>query len=480
LASSPPARLSPQWLAAQLARLFEDYPQLSLCVAVSGGVDSTALLALLAQIPARRFGLRAVHVNHGLHPNASSWSKQCVSLAHSLGVPIDVLTTKVKRARGESLEAAARAARYALLARHMVSDEVLLTGHHQDDQLETVLLQLFRGSGLAGLAAMPERSRFAAGWLARPLLSQTRATLTEWTRRQGLTWVEDDTNADERLDRNYLRKRVLPLIRERWPGVAGAVGRSARHAAEGQRLLEGLARADAERAADGEALCASSLRALPPDRRRNALRFWIVRSGRRVPDTRRLDEMCGALLDARPDANPHVAWGDGILRREGGRLTLSNAPMAPATSSAAGPPTRARDPAASASAAFAMRRSVQWDWRAGPLPLPAGGALELSRDPRGPVDLRTLPALLTVGCRRGGERLRPRRGGPRRALKSLLQEARVPVTERAGVPLIFAGEQLVAAADLWLDESIQHGKDGAPTGSHAGGSGRFRWRRPKH
>lgn len=455
MASSPKARLSPQWLATQLARLFEGYPNLALCVALSGGVDSTALLALLARMPARQrksLRLRAVHVNHGLHPNATSWSNQCVSLARGLGVPLDILTTKVERARGESLEAAARTARYALLARNLGKDEVLLTAHHQDDQLETVLLQLFRGSGLAGLAAMPERVRFAAGWLARPLLSQTRATLAEWATRQELTWAQDDTNSDERLDRNYLRNRVLPLIRERWPGVAAAAARSARHAAEGQRLLEAIGRADAERAADGAALAASSLRALPADRRRNALRFWIAASGRRVPDTRRLEQMCGALLDARADANPHVAWADGVLRREGGRLTLSS----PATAGTG------QSPAA-------------WNWRSGPCALPAGGALELSRDPRGPVDLQALPELLTVRYREGGERLRPRRGGPRRALKSLLQEARVPVTERARVPLVFAGEQLVAAADLWLDESIQCARGGAGIGSQAAVRGRLRW-----
>ena len=447
----------PEWLARQLARLFEEYPHLSLCVALSGGVDSTALLALLAQIPARQrksLRLRAVHVNHGLHPNAALWSNQCVSLAHSLGVPLDVLTTKVERARGESLEAAARTARYGLLAGNLRTDEVLLTAHHQDDQLETVLLQLFRGSGFAGLAAMPERVRFAAGWLARPLLNQTRNTLAEWATRQNLTWVEDDTNADERLDRNYLRNRVLPLVRERWPAVAAAVARSARHAAQGQRLLEAIGRTDAERAADGTALAAGSLRALPPDRRRNALRFWIAASGRRVPDTRRLEQMCGALLDARPDSNPHVAWGDGVLRREGGRLTLSS----PAT-------------------AHTGQLPVAWNWRVGPCALPAGGTLELSRDPRGPVDLRALPESLTVRYRKGGERLRPRRGGPRRALKSLLQEARVPVTERARVPLIFAGEQLVAAADLWLDESLQCARDTARSGPRAGARGRFHWRR---
>jgi tRNA(Ile)-lysidine synthase len=215
-----------------------------------------------------------------------------------------VLSTKVDRPRGTSLEAAARETRYRLLAKALKQGEFLLTAHHQDDQLETVLLQLFRGSGLAGLAAMPAITPFAGGWLARPLLSRTRAELEAWARAQGLTWVEDDTNADERLDRNYLRRQVLPLVRERWPGSPAAVSRSARHAAEAQRLLDAVARADIDRASYGESLSAKVLRALPLDRRRNALRFWIANTGRLQPETRRLDEIAGPLIEARPDANP--------------------------------------------------------------------------------------------------------------------------------------------------------------------------------
>ncbi|HEY8508783.1 MAG TPA: tRNA lysidine(34) synthetase TilS, partial [Steroidobacteraceae bacterium] len=248
------APFGPEWLQGKLATLLPDLPRAHLCVALSGGVDSSVLLAALAEGKQTRRNLRAIHIEHGLHPDAPRWSAHCSALAKKLGVPLEVHRIRVTHTRGTSLEESARRARYALLESLLRRDEVLLTAHHADDQLETVLLQLLRGAGLPGLAAMADIAPFGPGWLARPLLSRTRAEIETWARAHDLEWVEDETNADERFDRNYLRRRVLPLLRERWPGAAAAVSRSARHAAEAQRLLEALARADVEAASDGPAL----------------------------------------------------------------------------------------------------------------------------------------------------------------------------------------------------------------------------------
>lgn len=440
----------PRWLAQQLAQLVPGFPRARLCVAFSGGVDSTALLAALVKGKPRESAVRALHVDHGLHPSSSRWSAHCRDLAAQLGVRLEVLATRVERPRGASLEAAARKARYDLLAAALAQGEILLTAHHEDDQLETVLLQLLRGAGVAGLAAMPARAPFAGGWLVRPLLSRSRAELLAWARGAGLTWVEDDTNDDERLDRNYLRRTVLPLIEARWPGAATAIGRSARHAAEAQQLLDSVARMDVERASHGTALAVPVLRALPPERRRNALRFWIARAGHPLPETRRLTELAGPLIDARPDANPRVAWGDTVVQRQADLLSIRHAQALP------GAPT-------------------DWAWRQSlTCTLPSGsGKLELTPDERGPVDLGALPGRLTIRWRRGGERLVPHRGGPRRAVKSLLQEARVPLEDRGRLPLIFAGSRLVAVADLWLDESVQAAASTAPAER-----GRLAWIRP--
>jgi tRNA(Ile)-lysidine synthase len=522
-------QFSPEWLASRIAALLPEYPRVSLCVALSGGVDSTALLAALAKATSKPERLRALHVDHGLRPASKRWAAHCRAVARSLRIPLKVLTVKVERGRGESLEAAAREARYRLLAAALAPNEVLLMAHHADDQLETVLLQLLRGSGLPGIAAMPPLAPFANGWLARPLLSRSRAELEAWVRAEDLTWIEDDSNADERLDRNYLRSRVLPLVRERWPGAATAVARSARHAAEAQSLLEQVARADVDRASYGESLSVKSLRALHPSRRRNALRFWITRAGWQAPDTRRLDEIAGPLFDARHDANPFVEWGgaespvnsgahtprlssglkirksgvrfrarDGAERRndaaasrgavsasdalEGRALRIARAgarlqrqgdllSLQPAVVG------RARDGVAqsrsstsrSGASGGANRRALSahapteivWRWRESiACDLPHNlGKLELEPDDRGPIDLDALPDTLTIRWRAGGERLSPRRGGARRELKNLLQEAHVPVAERARLPLLYAitsgGAQLIAVADMLVDGTVQ-------------------------
>jgi len=431
---------SPDWLRRRLATLLPAFPAVSLCLALSGGVDSVVLLAALAARTNKRTRLRAVHVHHGLHPNADQWSVHCSALAKRLDVPLTTVRVKVPRTRGASLEASARDARYEAFAVELAPDEVLLTAHHEDDQLETVLLQLMRGAGVAGLAAMPEVAPFARGTLARPLLTRSRAELEAWARANDLTWVDDDTNANEQFDRNYLRRRVLPLIRERWPSAAHAASRSARHAAEAKQLLDALALADVERAASGASLSVQQLRALAPDRRRNAMRYWIARAGYLVPDTKRLEEITTTLLDARPDANPAIEWNGTQLRRHADLLTLIRATGAVAPS-----------------ATSALNEDVTWSWRAlSRIQLSdSQSSLEIESDPHGPIDLNALPESLIIRRRKGGERLRPAQGGRTRTLKALLQEARIPPDDRANMPLIYAGERLIAVADRWLDASVQ-------------------------
>jgi tRNA(Ile)-lysidine synthase len=455
-----PASFDPRWLAERLVQLLPGYPEVALCVAFSGGADSTALLAALCQLPQRPPRLRALHIDHRLQPHSARWSAHCRRVARALNVPLVVRTARIARARGESPEAAARIARYRLLGAALQDGEALLTAHHQDDQLETVLLQLLRGAGIAGLAAMPPVAPFARGVLVRPLLDVPRSELTAWVRAQGLTWVEDESNAQLRPDRNYLRARVLPVIRERWPAAAATVARAARHAAQAQRLLDALGAADAARASCGASLSARVLRTLPPERRRNALRFWITAAGYLAPPTSRLEEIAGALLAAREDAQPFVAWEGAALQRSGDLLSLR--PGAAIRAATRAHP-RATSPAptetrAALTAPAAALAEVTWHWRdthTCVLRSPLEGTLAVRRDAHGPLDLDALAPVLTVRARRGGERLRPVRGGPRRALKNLLQEAHVPVGRRAQLPLVFDGERLVAAADLWLDESVQ-------------------------
>ena len=434
-------------VARSLAGLTADDPRAALCVAFSGGLDSTALLTALAMRAATRKRLRAAHVDHGLSPHAAAWVEHCRAVARELHVPLIVLPVTVRREKGASLEAAARAARYRALGAALGDGEILLTAQHADDQLETVLLQLLRGAGLPGLAAMAAVAPFGRGRLARPLLGIERREIEEWARRRKLAWVDDDTNQDERLDRNYLRRRVVPLLRARWPSASRAAARSARHAAEAQRLLDVIGHADAERAAVGRSLSVKRLRALPPDRRRNALRYWIGRTTP-VPDSRRLEQLAGPVLEARRDAHPQVVWGETVARRDADLLSLGRV------------------------ASEVALEPIEWPVRSvSAIELPQGlGRLELTRDRYGPIDVEALPQTVSVRLRRGGERLRLRRGGPSRTLKALLQEARVARLERARIPLLCAGGEVLAAGDLWVDARIR-----ADAGSRQ--RGRLTWLR---
>jgi tRNA(Ile)-lysidine synthase len=428
-------RADPAWVYAQLLRLYSPAATAPLCVAFSGGADSTALLGMLAQLPAVKPRLRALHIDHGLHPQSHHWARAAQARCRALQVPCATRRLRLRPGRGQSVEAVARAGRYAALARALAPGEVLLTAHHLEDQLETVLLQLLRGAGLPGLAAMPGVMPLGAGVLVRPLLQVPRAQLRAWVQAHGLPCIEDPSNADATFDRNYLRHQVLPAIVSRWSGAAGTVARSARHIAAAQELLDGLARADVARAADGAALSVASLRALPLARRQNALRFWISRFGRVVPDARRLEEIAVVLLAARVGANPVVSWGQVRVQRHLGRLTLEG--LRPAA------------------AAF----EISWNpRRKSRLTLPSGlGHLELVRAAHGLIDAAALPVQVTVRTRRGGERLRPRVGGPSRTLKSLLQNEAISLLERQQLPLLFEGGQLLAAGDLWVDARWQAG-----------------------
>jgi len=430
-------RLDPDRVYAALLQAHPAAQSAPLCVAFSGGADSTALLGLLACVRATRGRLRALHVDHGLQAQSAAWARACRATARALKVPFSARRLALTRGRGQSLEALARTGRYAALARELRPGEVLVTAHHLEDQLETVLLQLLRGAGLPGLAAMPAAMTLGRGVLVRPLLAVRHAQLRAWAQERGLSFIEDPSNRDETPDRNYLRHRVLPAILSRWPGAAGTVARAARHIAQAQQLLDELAAADAARAADGAALAVTALRALPRARRGNALRWWIGQAGYTVPDSRRLEEIAVTLLAARPGANPRVSWGAAQVQRHAGRLTL-------AAVGSVVPPYEL---------AWAPQRSAR-------LTLPPGaGQLELVDSAQGVIDVAALPGRLVVRTRRGGERLRPRAGGPSRALKSLLQKEAVALHEREVLPLLYAGEALVAVADLWVDARWQAGPD---------------------
>jgi tRNA(Ile)-lysidine synthase len=399
----------------------------SLCVALSGGLDSTLLLVALARLLEQRkaAGLRAIHVDHGLHPDSASWAAACREQARACAVPYDELRIVVPRGSGESPEAAAREARYAALATRLAVGEVLLTAHHADDQLETVLLQWLRGGGLQAMAGMaPLRRLGADAWHGRPLLEFRRDDLARWAVEQGLRWQEDPSNLDRRFDRNYLRLEVLPALRQRWPAVATTAGRAAGYARDAIEAEAAGVEHDLPRVLAGAALELLPLQQLPEARQRAVLRAWLAGLGLPAPSARTLAALRQDMRVAAPDRIPTVRWSGAIVRRYRGRLhatsTLDPAPVA---------------------GVWLPRADARYAWSAqSTLEMLPGVGNGLSRE--------RLPARLEVRQRVGGEAFLPTGGAHHRPLRKWLQEHDVLPWRRGSLPLLYADNRLVAVADL--------------------------------
>jgi tRNA(Ile)-lysidine synthase len=417
---------APSELHQQLHRLALP-PDAAVCVAFSGGLDSTVLLHAMARLRP----VRAVHIDHGLHADSSLWRAHCEQQARSLQIELISHSVRVENIAEIGLEGAARAARYQAFSDILRDGEYLLSAHHADDQLETLLLALMRGAGLPGLSAMPAIQPFASGWLARPLLAFTRAELEQWARAEQLTWLSDPSNDNLSLDRNFLRQKVIPSLRERWPAAAHTATRSTEHLQSASRALDQLSAMDAEGALIGDCLDVERLRALDPERRRNLLRYWIRRRGARAPSTRKLSSIEHDMLAASADRIPCMGWDGWEIRRH--RELLYCEPSLPE-----------------------IDLDQRLAWRAtDPLTLPSGlGELRLVSSASGGLSAARIGETLEVRFRAGGESFQPAGDDHHRKLKKLLQAAAILPWWRDRLPLIYAYERLLAVSDLWIESEF--------------------------
>jgi tRNA(Ile)-lysidine synthase len=401
-----------------------------LVVALSGGADSACLLAVAAELGGtlRALPLRAVHVDHGLQAAAVCFREACAALCAALNIPLSVVAAEVQTPPGVSIEAAARDARYAALARELKDGECLLTAHHSEDQAETLLLQALRGAGLKGMSAMPVCRRLGRGWHLRPVLDVPRDELLACGVRSSGDCAFDPMNQDLRFDRSYLRRRIWPLIETRWPGSANVLSRTARHVADAQELLDCAAAVHLARLRDGDALSLPGLRALDPRERINVLRLWLRDADVELPSTARLTEALRQMLDAQPDHLPVIAWGDCAVRRYRQRVFLTPA----------NPPRLE-----------GLRR-----WSVAP-----GSAIDLGPGlgslrwtaQTGGLEQERLPSAVMVRPREGGETLKPAAHARTQSVQHLCQSQGVLPWLRDALPFIHAGDSLIAIADLWLD-----------------------------
>lgn len=388
--------------AARRALAGQDLRGKRVVAGLSGGADSVVMLHVLrALAPEFGFRLGALHVHHGLSRNADRWSRFCASLCRRWGVPFAVRRVRVERG-GEGLEAAARAARYAAFCRTRAGAVAL--AHQLDDQAETLLLNLLRGTGLAGARGMPVAGRHGGVLILRPLLEVPREAIRAYAKAQGLGWIDDESNDDEALTRNFLRRRVAPVIARRFPRWRESLARAARHFAS--------AEADASR----------------------MLRAFLAARGLRAPSEARLAEMLRQLTHARADARVELRHDGAVLRVYRGRVAAERA-VAPTP--------------------FAPRT---WDGAPRMALAPLGGELCFRRVRGAGIDpARIAEAPVVVRLRSGGERLQPDARRPRRTLKNLFQEAGVPPWQRARLPLLYCGADLIWAPGLGVDARYRAG-----------------------
>lgn len=426
---------SPQQLLAALKRI----PNVTrYLVAYSGGMDSHVLLHALTSVRGDLdTDIDVVHINHGLNRDAHAWSQHCRSICNTLSVTCHVYEVNAAPEPGDSPEAAARRARYSRLADIVQSGDCVLTAHHQDDQAETVLLQMLRGAGPRGLAAMPVYTEFSRGLLARPLLAFTREELHGYALREGLRWVDDDSNFDTGYQRNFLRHEVLPLLKSRWPSMARTLSRTADHCADAMQLMDEVASMDLDRirGLQSNTLDITALTALAAPNQRNVLRFWFRQLGMEMPETLQLDRLRHDVMEAGEDRMPLLTWSGNEIRRYRDVLYAM-------------PALDGFDPGC----------ILEWDMTNGlDLPVGMGRLYAIQVNGRGLNAALCRSRAVTVRYRHGGERCKPVGDKHTRSIKKLFQQHGIPPWWRDRIPFIYIGDQLAAVADLWLCQSYQAG-----------------------
>jgi len=418
----------PEQVSKLVQRLHNTNKVVEFCVAYSGGMDSHVLLQSISVVSLHfpLIKLRAVHINHGLSSDANIWAKHCADICRKLAIEINIISVKVHLKSGESPEALAREARYGAFRSILRAHECLLTAQHQDDQAETLLLQLLRGSGPQGLASMPEFAPFAGGYIARPLLTLTREQIFEYAQEQNLSWVEDASNKELSYSRNYLRHEVIPLIKKRWPAFSKTVSRSAQLCAEAQHIIEIDSHAGMQDVLlDKQTLSVSALNAIDEIKRKNIVRYWIKELRLPGPTQAGMQQIINSVINASRTATPLVAWPGCEIRRYQDRLYAM-------------PPLKKHT----------ADLEISWDFNSS-IQSPIFGKLSVkSLKGNGVKNIVAQSENVKIVFRQGGETYCEYEKVGTRPLKKLFQELAIPPWLRGRIPLIYFDNHLVAIADF--------------------------------
>ena len=407
-----------------------------LLLALSGGLDSCVLLHLLTNAKSSLgVELSAMHVHHGLSPNADTWASFCEQQCQHLQVPFQVVHVQVGKNPNLGVEAAARRLRYEALFNAVVADtspDFIVTAHHEDDQAETLILQLMRGAGVKGLASMAAIDPVRR--LLRPLLGITRQQLHDYAKLHAIAWCDDESNVNTHYERNFVRHTLMPILAGRSPAISSVLARTASHMAEANTLLDDLANIDAQTLVRENSVCVSGLSILSQARAKNLLRFWLARNHLAMPHTEQLAEILDQLLNAKVDANINIPLQHLSLKRFQQRVYLC------------------RDQVA---------HDFDLVWNGEPyLDLPNGGQLIFKQVVGTGLALKFGMTKLRITNRDGGERFKPNELRPTRTLKHLLQEANIPPWQRTNLPLIYWHDTLACVPGIGIAHELQaHGEE---------------------
>ncbi len=405
--------------------------QSELLLGLSGGLDSSVLLFLLAKIQVKfSFNLKAIHIHHGLNSSADNWLAFCRKKCEYLNIDFYNEKVKVDLDSSLGLEGEARKLRYKAIKKRQKG--IVVLGHHQNDQAETLLLQLLRGSGLKGLSAMSEFDLKRNFW--RPMLNIKRQTLEVYAKAHGIEYIEDESNQDEKFDRNFIRQKVLPLIKSRYPASIETLSRAANNIAEGHNLNNLIAIDDSKNhmSVDGKYLCIDGLKKLPKLRAINLIRWWLSLGNLLMPSKKNMDELYRQLKFIKKDSALNLKISkEKSVRAHHDKLFIVNSDIKPST------------------------YNLNWSGE-DELHLPNNTKLQFIRKKSGGLSLSKLGVKsLKIKSRTGGEKLKPFSDQPSRNLKYLFQNADIPLWERDQIPLIFAKKQLVAVPNLGIHHEYQ-------------------------
>ena len=395
-------------------------------VAFSGGLDSTVLLHVMHALD---LPLQVVHTNHNLVEGSNVWERHCKDVCSKMGISLSVTQLHIEKLPQKSLEELARNARYQSLFQFVSKTDVLVTAHHKNDLAETLLLQLMRGSGPSGLAAMQQDTQTKYGQQLRPLLEYSRDELFEYAKQYSLKWIDDPTNQSTEFDRNFLRLEILPRLMERWPGTLETLSRVAELQSSTLKCLHDLAEIDLNDAKTGttDVLNVEALQKLGPARLQNALRRWITAHAMRVPSKKRLEQITKDIVyKQKLETTPVQSWEDGEIRRYHDRLYI----MVPLSK---------HDP----------EQVIQWNLNQSIYIESLDMKLSRSDLEQNSIQVPEGAESLTIRFRQGGERLKPIGNKQHRSLKNLFQEAEIPPWQRDRIPLIYYQDQLISVLGHW-------------------------------